>query len=299
MPPRRNLKGKGKGKFGKDKKDKGQRALFMSVRAVALGVLKVYTRITYEGLENVPLSGGYIVAPVHRSNVDFVTVPGITRRRIRYLGKETLWKYSFLHGLWDALGGIKVVRGTTDRESMRLCNDTLRYGRAEEQAPLRQTLALHELAADVGDGLDLPRLVDGRTTLEWSIAIPPSLTVKADPEQLFRILNNLVRNAVQAIETQALANSTPTDATGRISITATRNGGGVTITVSDNGPGVPEKAKANLFKAFQTSNRVGGSGLGLAIAAELVAAHGGHLKLVDSPSGVGATFAFDLPDDLA
>ena len=107
---------------------KGQRALFMSVRAVALGVLKVYTRITYEGLENVPLSGGYIVAPVHRSNVDFVTVPGITRRRIRYLGKETLWKYSFLHGLWDALGGIKVVRGTTDRESMRLCNDTLAAG---------------------------------------------------------------------------------------------------------------------------------------------------------------------------
>lgn len=107
---------------------KGQRALFMSLRALALGILKLYTRISYEGLENVPTTGAYIVAPVHRSNVDFVTVPGITRRRIRYLGKESLWKYTFLHGLWDALGGIKVERGTTDRESMRLCNDTLAAG---------------------------------------------------------------------------------------------------------------------------------------------------------------------------
>lgn len=107
---------------------KGQRALFMTLRALALGILKLYTRISYEGLENVPKTGAYIVAPVHRSNVDFVTVPGITRRRIRYLGKESLWKYKFLHGLWDALGGIKVERGTTDRESMRLCNDTLAAG---------------------------------------------------------------------------------------------------------------------------------------------------------------------------
>ena len=107
---------------------RGQRALFMTLRALALGILKLYTRISYQGLENVPKTGAYIVAPVHRSNIDFVTIPGITRRRIRYLGKETLWKYSFLHGLWDTLGGIKVVRGTTDRESMRLCNDTLAAG---------------------------------------------------------------------------------------------------------------------------------------------------------------------------
>ena len=107
---------------------RGQRALFISLRALALGILKMYTRISYDGLENVPRTGAYIVAPVHRSNVDFVTIPGITRRRIRYLGKESLWKYSFLHGLWDTLGGIKVVRGTTDRESMRLCQDTLAAG---------------------------------------------------------------------------------------------------------------------------------------------------------------------------
>jgi signal transduction histidine kinase len=179
--------------------------------------------------------------------------------------------------------------------AIRLCNDTLQYGRAEEAAPIRDIVALYDLAADVGDGLDLPRLGQGRVAIEWSNGIARGLTVKADPEQLFRILNNLVRNAVQAIEANAVASG----AIGRINITATRSAVGVTITVSDNGLGVPDKAKANLFKAFQTSNRVGGSGLGLAIAAELVAAHGGHLHLVDTPPGQGATFAFDLPDDMA
>ena len=184
--------------------------------------------------------------------------------------------------------------------AIKLCNDTLQYGRAEEAAPLRGTIALREMAADVGDGLDLPRMIDGQPALEWQIEIPPDLTVNADPEHLFRILNNLVRNAVQAIEAQAIAmDRSPHEALGRISIAGVRSATGITVTVSDTGPGVPEKARSSLFKAFQTSNRVGGSGLGLAIAAELVAAHGGQLSLAESPSGGGTAFQFNLPDDIA
>ena len=91
----------------------------------------------------------------------------------------------------------------------------------------------------------------------------------------------------------------PHEEPGRVSIIAVRAPAGVIITVSDTGPGVPEKAKLNLFKAFQSSSRVGGSGLGLAIAAELVAAHGGQLKLADTQTGQGAAFQFDLPDETA
>ena len=64
--------------------------------------------------------------------------------------------------------------------------------------------------------------------------------------------------------------------------------------VRDSGPGVPEKARANLFRAFQGGARKGGSGLGLAIAAELMAAHGGRLELV--PSEQGAVFRLSVPD---
>jgi signal transduction histidine kinase len=185
--------------------------------------------------------------------------------------------------------------------AIKLCNDTLQYGRTDEAAPLRATIKLAEMATDVGDGLGLPRSADGRLVIDWTMHIPSDLTVKADAEHLFRILNNLVRNAVQALEAHAVAKgATADDVMGRITIIANRThseSDGVMITVSDNGPGVPEKAKANLFKAFQTTNRIGGSGLGLAIAAELVAAHGGRLSLIDTPTDGGASFQFTLPDD--
>jgi signal transduction histidine kinase len=184
--------------------------------------------------------------------------------------------------------------------AIKLCNDTLQYGRTDESAPLRDMINLNGLAADVGDGLGLPRTVSGQVILDWQVRIPEDLTIKADPEHLFRILNNLVRNAVQALEAQAgTVVATTSDAVGCITISAQRVGQAVVVTVADNGPGVPAQAKSSLFKAFQTTNRIGGSGLGLAIAAELVAAHGGRLALLETPPGTGASFQFNLPDDAA
>lgn len=105
-----------------------ERALWSVVRFLVFGIVKVYFRPQYRGLENVPASGAYLVAPVHRSNVDTVVLPGLTRRRIRFLGKASMWKFKPVTPLWDALGGIKVDRGTTDRESMKLCMDALTAG---------------------------------------------------------------------------------------------------------------------------------------------------------------------------
>jgi 1-acyl-sn-glycerol-3-phosphate acyltransferase len=55
-------------------------------------------------------------------------VLGLTKRRIRFLAKEEMWKLSVVHPLWHALGGIKVERGSTDRESMKLCMAALASG---------------------------------------------------------------------------------------------------------------------------------------------------------------------------
>ena len=66
------------------------------------------------------------------------------------------------------------------------------------------------------------------------------------------------------------------------------------IDVTDNGSGIPQKARENLFKAFQASTKKGGTGLGLVIAAELVQAHGGTLTLVDDTKA--AHFRIELPD---
>lgn len=174
--------------------------------------------------------------------------------------------------------------------AINFCSDTLRFGKSAETAPRRELLALLPLVEEVGDGLGLPR----EGAIEWELDFDPNLRVDADPDHLFRILSNLVRNAVQALEQQAEAAGGKTLVPGRISVKATRENRRTSIEVRDNGPGIPDKARATLFKAFQSSTRKGGSGLGLAISAELTAAHGGRLRLLDSKQG--AAFAIEIPD---
>jgi signal transduction histidine kinase len=184
--------------------------------------------------------------------------------------------------------------------AINFCSDTLRYGKSVETTPRRELLLLAPLVEEVGDGLGLPR----EGAIAWHLAFDPMLRVDADPDHLFRILSNLVRNAVQALEQQADAHGPDAHGPdahgpgahgpGSITVTAVREGRRVTITVADDGPGVPPRARATLFKAFQASTRKGGTGLGLAISAELAAAHGGRLTLLDTD--IGASFAIEIPD---
>ncbi len=168
--------------------------------------------------------------------------------------------------------------------AISFCNSALKFGRAEEAEPRRELQRLRPVVDEVGEGLGLPR--EGK--IRWIVDIDENLRVDADHEHLFRILSNLGRNAVQAIEQQGEGYA------GEIRVKGWRDGRKVFVEVADNGPGVPPAARANLFRAFQGSTRKGGTGLGLAIAAELAGVHGGKLELLDrSP---GATFLLELPD---
>jgi signal transduction histidine kinase len=167
--------------------------------------------------------------------------------------------------------------------AIRLCAHTLDFGQAQEAPPKRKRFKLAPLVAEVGDSLGLPRA--GK--IAWITDIEEGLEVDADRDQLFRVLSNLCRNAVQALELQG-------DEAGEIAITGRREGSVAVIEVADTGPGVPEKARTRLFQAFQSVARKGGSGLGLAIAAELVQAHGGQITLASNVGG--ATFRVTIPD---
>jgi signal transduction histidine kinase len=169
--------------------------------------------------------------------------------------------------------------------AINFCNDTLRYGRAEEAAPRRELMRLKPLVEEVGDALGLPR----EGTIDWVLDIDDTLRIDADRDHLFRIVSNLVRNAVEAIEGDR--GGAPG---GEVRVKGWREGRRVFVEVRDNGPGVPQKAREHLFEAFTGSQRKGGTGLGLAIAAEIVAVHGGHLKLRDTEKG--AAFVFEIPD---
>jgi signal transduction histidine kinase len=163
---------------------------------------------------------------------------------------------------------------------------TLAYGRAREPAPTRRVLALSRLVDDVADALGLV----GNAAFAFENAVPSGLEIDADPEQLFRVLVNLCRNAVQALESDL-----DPAVVRRLVIAATREGMSVMIRIEDTGPGIPEMARANLFRAFQGNVRAGGTGLGLAIAAELVRAHGGSIMLVET-GRPGAVFSIVIPD---
>jgi signal transduction histidine kinase len=169
--------------------------------------------------------------------------------------------------------------------AIAFCESTLSYGRVQEPPPDRKPVDAEALVEEVHETLAL-----AESQIGWIAAIERGLMVDADPDQLLRILLNLARNAVQALEMRA-----PNDpARDQVRITGRREGAIVVIEVSDTGPGFPAKAREHLFEAFQSSARSGGTGLGLVIAAELVRAHGGEIKLVEGT--IGATFRLTIPD---
>ncbi|OQM76514.1 sensor histidine kinase [Manganibacter manganicus] len=160
----------------------------------------------------------------------------------------------------------------------------LAYGRTQELPPVRRRLRLHQLIEDVRGLLNVE---DG---IEFVNAVDAAFEIDADSDQLFRVLTNLSRNAVQA-----MAGDTESALVRRLTISAERLGSVCRILVSDTGPGLPQKARENLFAAFRGSARSGGTGLGLAIAQELVRAHGGAVELLESVGG-HTTFAITIPD---
>jgi len=149
--------------------------------------------------------------------------------------------------------------------AVALCTRTLDFSRdgAPPFAPSRFTR--RPLIVEIGPGLALH---DGNLAIECDI--PSDLAVRADRDQLYRVLLNLARNAVEAGARQ-------------LRFTASSEDGTVAIEIADDGPGLPPRARENLFRPFYSA-RPGGSGLGLAIARELMRGQGGDLVLVSSTS---------------
>ena len=173
------------------------------------------------------------------------------------------------------------------KRAVNLCETTLAFGRAEEPPPQLSLFPLRPLAEDV---VEAEGLGEGASTIVACLLdVPAGLTIRADSEQLYRVLSNLVRNARQAIE----ATGNP----GTVEIGAGEDEGGWWIKVGDTGPGLPPKAREHLFTAFQGGARKGGTGLGLAISAELIRGHGGRLDLLRSDAE-GTEFLIRLPKEL-
>jgi signal transduction histidine kinase len=177
--------------------------------------------------------------------------------------------------------------------AIEFCEQTLKFGRVQEHPPRRERFPVRPL---IEEAVEAAVVQASRDVVLYNEAAP-DIEIDADRDQLFRILMNLIRNAVEAVEAAMLSGAIRGEGTVRIK--AWRQGSVSVIEVGDNGPGVPEKVRGHLFEAFRGSGRAGGTGLGLAISAELTHAHGGELKLVPQGEGEeagGAAFRVVIPD---
>jgi signal transduction histidine kinase len=169
--------------------------------------------------------------------------------------------------------------------AITLASNVLSFGKSEEPPPeKRPTLlraALEAAAEDAG-------LSPSGVRLETSVGRKE--LVDADPEQLHRILVNLLRNAREAIDQAPSRHGA-----GAVEATLRRGETSCVVRLSDDGPGLPEHARENLFAPFAGSARRGGTGLGLAIARELAQGHGGDLTLVET-GAAGTVFELTLPN---
>ncbi|MEO7223210.1 MAG: HAMP domain-containing sensor histidine kinase [Devosia sp.] len=169
-------------------------------------------------------------------------------------------------------------------KAVAFAQSVLDYGRQSgtppKPVPVDLRALIDESAIDAG--------LRSHPDLTFENTVPDDVSIKVDPDQLSRVLVNLMKNAREALEAAREKTIDP-----KVGVSFARTAGGFTVSVADNGPGLPPRARDNLFVAFEGSAKAGGTGLGLAIARELVAAHGGTLAY--TPLDPGTRFDISLP----
>jgi signal transduction histidine kinase len=178
---------------------------------------------------------------------------------------------------------------TLDR-AIQFCQATLTYGAGRELPPLRRRFDLSEL---VGQVVESAR-AENDAAIDYNIDIPPRFCVYADRDHTLRVLENLSRNAAQALMAKGATDGRPK----AIRFAAIRTDGLALIEVSDTGPGFPADQGERIFEPFHKSTSDAGAGLGLAIAADLVTRNGGAIALAPAKADdfyCGARFLIKLP----
>jgi signal transduction histidine kinase len=166
--------------------------------------------------------------------------------------------------------------------SAGLCNSAIDREAIGDGCPRRRGVDLLQSARQCADLL-APNAPKG---FSFQIESGGPASVLADPDEVFRILFNLLSNAV------AVARRRPNVLTS-VTVSIVTDAAMVTLSVADNGPGLPAGVRSRLFGPRTRRLQAPSHGYGLAIAREFAELNGGTLVLV--PSSKGTTFALQLP----
>jgi len=104
--------------------------VYRVVAGILVGLAKVLFRPSVTGRENIPLTGPVLIAPIHRSNVDFAFTLFISPRKVFFMAKDSIFSVPILGPLVRHLGAFPVRRGTADRDSLSQAEEVLRRGYA-------------------------------------------------------------------------------------------------------------------------------------------------------------------------
>ena len=191
---------------------------YRAVATVLRALVVLFFRPSVRGRHNIPLEGPVLVAPIHRSNLDFAFTLFISPRKVFFMAKDSLFSVPLLGTALIALGAFPVKRGTADREAMRSAEEVLRAGHAlilfpEGTRKYGPTVEpLHDgamfIAARTGatvvpvgisgtdralpDGAKVPRPLKGRVVVGEAIAPAtgegrPSRSIIADKTEELRV----------------------------------------------------------------------------------------------------------------
>lgn len=196
------------------------------------------------------------------------------------------------HEIRNPLGGIELHAGLLEKDvpaELRTRVQTIRAEVRRLENIVRDFLDYARPQASAAEHVQIKPLVESlREAMQpqfpqvrWHIMVPEDVTTRADAEQLRRMLLNLMRNAVEAM-----------NQSGTLQISARVHGHEVEIAVCDSGPGVPEALREKIFEPFFTT-RAQGSGLGLALVRQWAEQNRGAIRLL--PSNNGAHFQVTLP----
>lgn len=168
-----------------------------------------------------------------------------------------------------------IVRATAPRleraleRAIGLAHSTLQFGKAQEALPVPEVLYLSDCLNEAAK-----EALYGLMGVKWVCEVDDTVDVEADPDQLHRILTNLIRNAGQAILASRKS--------GSITARALTQDDKICVDLIDTGPGLPRGVEENLFAPFSGSGLSGGTGLGLAIARDLARMNGGEITLIST-----------------
>jgi len=194
-----------------------------------------------------------------------------------------------IHMIAQMMGRTTDLQDSVKVQARHIRNESARIEKIVQQflefstprKPMPQRLDLGHL---IRETVAVQASAHGMNNVEFKVDVADH-EVLLDRSFLIEVLENLLRNAVEAM-----------DGSGVIQVSSETMGGEVVVVVADNGPGIPAENREKVFDLYFTT-RAAGSGLGLSLTAQMVSALGGHLDLDDKPGldGRGARFVIRLP----